>query len=224
MSATLANNKAILAELFRDNPTAISGYLTEKFVENSFDAARASLYLVVHAQNVKMLARDAGLRRDTLYRTFGGRIDPQFSRILKLFAALNVHFQVAPSVEGLPRQQGLTWAIDRKAPAEPLGDNPQSIAGYLTQALEENDFEEGRFALGQVVHAQNISSLGRLAGIQRRTLYKTFGGEVDPHLSRILKLFAVLNVRFAVIGLPHKERSPRPKLGRPRKLPASNPE
>src|SRR3954462_12872665 len=86
----LASNKAVLAEYFRDNPAAVASYLTEKMKENGLDAARAALSRVMQAQNVQMLAGDAGLRRDTVYRTFGGRIDPQLSRILGLFRALNV--------------------------------------------------------------------------------------------------------------------------------------
>lgn len=213
----LAGNKTILAELFRDNPLAIARYLTEKLEGNDFETARTHLSLIVRAQNVQMLGRDAGMRRDTLYKTFGGRVDPQLSRILKLFAALNLHLRIVPSVENLPRHQRLPASANANAPVGSLRDNPQLIAGYLTQAFEGNDFEEARSALGQVTQAQNISALARVASIPRRTIYKTFGGKADPKLSRILKLFAALGVQFNVIALPHRQRPPRPKLGRPRK-------
>jgi DNA-binding phage protein len=51
---------------------------------------------VFRAQNVQAMARDAGLRRDRLYKTFGGRIDPQLGRLMKLPAALNVQLAVLP--------------------------------------------------------------------------------------------------------------------------------
>src|SRR3569832_2369249 len=93
----LASNKAMLAKLFRDNPAEIAIYLTEQMRENDFDAARTGLGLVVQAQNVQRLARDTNQRHKTHNRTFGGRIDPQLSRILRLFDALNVQACVMPA-------------------------------------------------------------------------------------------------------------------------------
>ncbi|MET4450330.1 transcriptional regulator [Bradyrhizobium sp. RT3b] len=205
--AMLTSNKAILAELFRDNPAATAIYLTESMRENDFDAARTALSRVMQAQNVQMLARDAGLRRDALYRTFGGRIDPQLSRILRLFAALNVQASV---VRSDPSEV-------QTAPSGTAPDDPEGIANRLTQGLASNRFEEAVLALKEAVLAQNVSSLAREAGIERRTMYKTFGGAVDPHLSRILKVLAAMQLRLLVVPLPHRSGLPRPKLGRPPK-------
>jgi probable addiction module antidote protein len=215
----LADNKRILADLFRDNPGAMAAYLTEKLEKSNLDAARTGLSLTMQAQNVQILGRDAGIRRDTLYKSFGGKVDPQLSRILKFFGALNLRLQVVPSVgRNNPWRQELA-PNDKKVLARQLRDNPKLIASYLTHAFDSNDFEEIVFALREVTHAQNISSLGRSAGIPRRTFYKTFGGEVDPQLGRILKVFVALKIRFTVVALSHRERSPRPTLGRPRKRP-----
>ncbi|MCK1416707.1 transcriptional regulator [Bradyrhizobium sp. CW4] len=205
----LASNKAILAELFRDNPAAAAIYLTEKMKENDFIDARAALSRVMQAQNVQMLARDAGLRRDTLYKTFGGRIDPQLSRILRLFDALNVQARV---VRADPSEAHS--AQSRTAP-----DASEGFAKRLTQGLASNRFEEAVLALKEAVLSQNVSSLAREAGIERRTMYKTFGGAVDPHLSRILKVLAAMQLRLLVVPLPHRSGLPRPKLGRPPKAP-----
>ncbi|WP_426608748.1 DNA-binding protein [Bradyrhizobium sp. McL0616] len=202
-----ASNKAILAELFRDNPAEISAYLTEKFKENNIDAARMGLSLVVQAQNVQMVARDAGLRRDTLYRTFGGRIDPQLSRTLKLFEALNVRAWVVPSAPA-----------DLQPVSSPLNSpDLDALARRLNQALAGNNSNEVILALREVALSQNVSALARAVGTMRTTVYKTFGGTVDPQLGRVLKLFAALNLRFTVIVLPRKRARPRPKLGRPPK-------
>lgn len=205
----LASNKAILAELFRDNPAAAAIYLTEKMKENDFIDARAALSRVMQAQNVQMLARDAGLRRDTLYKTFGGRIDPQLSRILRLFDALNVQARV---VRADPSEA-------HSAPSGTAPDASEGFAKRLTQGLASNRFEEAVLALKEAVLSQNVSSLAREAGIERRTMYKTFGGAVDPHLSRILKVLAAMQVRLLVVPLPHRSGLPRPKLGRPPKAP-----
>lgn len=205
----LASNKGILAELFRDNPAATAIYLTEKMRENDFDAARAALSRVMQAQNVQMLARDAGLRRDTLYRTFGGRIDPQLSRILRLFDALNVQACV---VRADPTEV-------QSAPSGTAPDASEGFAKRLTQGLASNRFEEAVLALKEAVLSQNVSALAREAGIERRTMYKTFGGGVDPNLSRILKVLAAMQLRLLVVALPHRSGLPRPKLGRPPKAP-----
>ncbi|WP_369722542.1 DNA-binding protein [Bradyrhizobium sp. LLZ17] len=203
----LASNKAVLAELFRDNPAAIASYLTESMKKNDFDAARTSLSLVMQAQNVQMLARDAGLRRDTLYRTFGGRIDPQLSRILRLFVAVNVQAGVVLA-DPSEKQTAPGWAAL---------DASEAFAKRLTQGFAGNSFEEALLALREAVLSQNVSALARAAGIERRTMYKTFGGAVDPHLSRILKVLAAMQLRLLIVALPHRSELPRPKLGRPSK-------
>ncbi|MCK1312429.1 transcriptional regulator [Bradyrhizobium sp. 23] len=205
----LASNKAILTKLFRDNPAATASYLTESMRENDFDAARTALSRVIQAQNVQMVARDAGLRRDTLYRTFGGRIDPQLSRILGLFRALNVQACVVQA-----DSSEVQSAAGGTAP-----DGSEGFAKRLTQGLASNRFEEAVLALKEAVLSQNVSSLAREAGIERRTMYKTFGGAVDPHLSRILKVLAAMQLRLLVVPLPHRSGLPRPKLGRPPKAP-----
>ena len=102
-----------LREQFRDRPDMIASYLTDAFSENDLECATLALNHVLRAQNVQAIAREAGLRRDKLYRTFGGKVDPQLGRLLKLFAALNVRFEVYPcrNVLCLP---GQGWAGPRR--------------------------------------------------------------------------------------------------------------
>ena len=192
----LAGNESNLNDLFRDNPVAVAAHLTENFEENDISKARPALSSVMQAQNVQMLARAAGLRRDTLYKTFGGRIDPQLSRVLKLFGAMDVEARVVPA-------SGV--------------DSPDAVAARLCQAFAGNNPTDAIRALSAVVKSQNATALALALGIQRTTVYKTFGGKVDPQLSRVLKLFATLQLRFVVVALQPKVRTPRPKLGRPPK-------
>ena len=67
------------------------------------------------------------------------------------------------------------------------------------------------------MRAQNVKAMAREAGLRRDNLYKTFGGEIDPQLGRVMALFEALGVRLSVMPLKPKERPPRPKLGRPPK-------
>ncbi len=85
-----------LKERFRDRPDMIASYLTDAFAENDLECVTLALNRVLRAQNVQALAREAGLRRDKLYKTFGGKVDPQLGRLLKLLAAMNVRIEVVP--------------------------------------------------------------------------------------------------------------------------------
>jgi probable addiction module antidote protein len=96
-------------------------------------------------------------------------------------------------------------------------DNDVAIAAYLSEAFAENDLDKVLPALRRVLRAQNVQAVAREAGLRRDKLYNTFGGEVDPTLGRILKLFKALNVRLMVVAQPAREKPPRPKLGRPKK-------
>lgn len=184
-----------------NNPVKIATYLTDKFRTNDFEEARSSLGAVVRAQNVQMLARDAGIRRDTLYRTFGGRTDPQLSRIVKLFDGLNVQASVA--------------AVSGENP--PLHAASSLIAERLSRALSSNDPDKAVIALSEAALSQSVSALARASGIPRRTIYKTFGGAVDPNLSRVLQLLAAMQLRLVIAPHPPRPRTPWPKLGRPPK-------
>ena len=93
--------KKDLKERFRDNPDMIASFLTDAFAENDLERVTLAVNKVLRAQNVQAIAREAGLRRDRLYKTFGGKIDPQLGRLLKLFAAMNVRIEVVP----LPNRQ-----------------------------------------------------------------------------------------------------------------------
>jgi probable addiction module antidote protein len=56
----------------------------------------AALNSVLRAQNVQALSRESGLHRVTLYKSFGGKANPQLGRVLKLLGGLNVRFTVQP--------------------------------------------------------------------------------------------------------------------------------
>ena len=97
-----------------------------------------------------------------------------------------------------------------------LRDNPIAIAEYLTEAFEKSELSGILDAIKSVMQAQNVKQLAEITGMRRDGLYKTFGSnKKDPQLSRVLSLFAGLDVRLVVEALPKREKPPRPKLGRP---------
>jgi probable addiction module antidote protein len=81
-------------EDLRDNPPAIAAYLTEMFDKNHIPGILDAINFVMRSQNVKALAEHTGMRRDGLYKTFGG--DPRLSKVLALFEGLNVQIIVKP--------------------------------------------------------------------------------------------------------------------------------
>jgi probable addiction module antidote protein len=64
------------------------------FEENDHAAVLQAIKTVLRAQNVQATARDAGLRRESLYRTFGGKTDPLLGPVMTLFAALGIRLTV----------------------------------------------------------------------------------------------------------------------------------
>jgi len=98
-------------------------------------------------------------------------------------------------------------------------DNPTAIAEHLTRALATDDLPTILAAIRDVLRAQNVSALSRFTGLRRDRLYKTFGGEIDPDFSRILKVLEGLDVQLTVKPRKGvKPKPPLPKLGRPRKV------
>ena len=84
------------AKLFRDNPEAIAAYLSEAFEKNDMDIIVSAINRVMRAQNVQAIAKEAGLRRDKLYRTFGGGTEPYLYRVMALLDAMGVGLTVKP--------------------------------------------------------------------------------------------------------------------------------
>jgi probable addiction module antidote protein len=106
---------------------------------------------------------------------------------------------------------------DKKTDVRLFKDNPYAIAAYLSDAFEKNDLDVVLKAIRRIMRAQNVQAMAREAGLRRDRLYKTFGGEVDPLLGRVMALFNALGITLTVKPLLPREIPPRPKLGRPKK-------
>src|SRR5581483_2654646 len=107
-------------------------------------------------------------------------------------------------------------SLEKKA-LRHLRDDPNSIAEVLNKSLNKRDIKPVLKALRDIVLAQNVMALARETGLRRDKLYRTFGGEVDPALSRALKLLGGLNIKIVAVPGPPKPPPRRPKLGRPAK-------
>jgi probable addiction module antidote protein len=88
----------------------------------------------------------------------------------------------------------------------------KAAASLLTKSLAENDSHQAWLALKQLLKGQNVSEIARRAGMRRDTLYRSFSGNVDPSLSRVLKLLKAINVRLVAIPSVQGARRFRSKL------------
>jgi probable addiction module antidote protein len=97
---------------------------------------------------------------------------------------------------------------------ERFKDNPEAIATCLTESLASNELEPVLKALNQILIGQNVMAIAREAGIERATLYDSFGGKSNPSLRRVLAFLGALNVRLVAVPGPPRPIPPRPKPGR----------
>jgi probable addiction module antidote protein len=120
------------------------------------------------------------------------------------------------------KQHGQTPMPEGQIDPKLFRDDPQLIASHLSEAFAKNDLAVVLEAIKLVMRGQNVMALARESGLRRDRLYKTFGGETNPLLGRVMALFEALGVRIEVKALPPREIPPRPKLGRPSKKNAAN--
>ena len=98
----VSKEKADLKERFRDDPKAIALYLTKSLAKNELEPVLKALNQILVGQNVMAVARKTGMRRATLYKSFGGKSNPSLRRVLALLGALNVRLVVVPCRESIP--------------------------------------------------------------------------------------------------------------------------
>ena len=81
-------------------------------------------------------------------------------------------------------------------PADFLTDD-ETIAGYLTLALDSEDPRIIAKALGAVARARGgIAELARQTGITREALYRALSDSGYPELGTVLKVMRALGVRL----------------------------
>ena len=100
----------------RDNPLNIAVRLNEAFATDDFALILKALSEVMRAQNVSALSRATGLRRDRLYKTFGGDIEPDFNRVLRLLEGFDVQVTIVPRTVKKPKPPRPKLGRPRKHP------------------------------------------------------------------------------------------------------------
>ena len=77
-------------------------------------------------------------------------------------------------------------------------DDSESIAAYLTDALESEDPAFVADALGVVARARGMSEVASKAGLSRESLYKSLSPEGNPEFATVLRVIGALGLRLSV--------------------------
>jgi probable addiction module antidote protein len=77
-------------------------------------------------------------------------------------------------------------------------DNEETIAEYLTAALEDGNPDVFLSAIADVAKARGISAIAQSAGLGRESLYKALAPGAKPRYDTILKVLNSLGVKLTV--------------------------
>ena len=75
-------------------------------------------------------------------------------------------------------------------------DNEETIAEYLTAALEDEDPNVFLMAVKDVARARGMTQLAKDSGIGRESLYKALAPGANPRYETIMKVVHALGVKL----------------------------
>ncbi|KNX79403.1 addiction module antitoxin [Pseudomonas sp. 250J] len=92
----LSNTNRFEASRFLDNPETIAAFLAEAMHSNDAQTLMQAIGEVAKAIGVNQFAQDAGVNRESLYKTLKGGDKTRFATVQKLMLALGVELTVRP--------------------------------------------------------------------------------------------------------------------------------
>jgi probable addiction module antidote protein len=92
----MPKTRAFDAAEYRDDPKMIAKYLNLALATGDAALITKAIGDMVRAQGMTRFSQKAGLRRDGLYRTFGGEIRPAFATVVEVLIALGVQLEAKP--------------------------------------------------------------------------------------------------------------------------------
>jgi probable addiction module antidote protein len=91
-------------------------------------------------------------------------------------------------------------------PAEYL-DNSESIAAYMSEALESEDPAFIADALGVIARARGMSEVAREAGVSRESLYRALSANGNPEFATVLRVVRALGLQLSAIPIQQQRKS-----------------
>ena len=108
--------------------------LADAFDTGDLAHIRHVIKTIARARGMTKIASEAGVSRETLYRSLGPNGDPQMSTLFGLLRALDVRVSVVPHDHALSTEQ--SFAIDVKDGLKTIEDMPALDAGPPSIDLE----------------------------------------------------------------------------------------
>lgn len=85
-----------IAELL-DSEEVMAGYLSDIMASGDSTLIMSALGDVARAKGMSFMARETGLNRESLYKTFQAGTEPKFKTVLKIMSALHLNLKATPS-------------------------------------------------------------------------------------------------------------------------------
>lgn len=89
-------------------------------------------------------------------------------------------------------------------PAEYLDDS-ESLAAYMSDALESEDPAFVADALGVIARARGMSEVAREAGVSRESLYRSLSTDGNPEFATVLRVVRALGLRLSATPVQRKK-------------------
>jgi probable addiction module antidote protein len=83
---------------YLNDENKIALYLQAASMENDANALVVALGDVAKARGINNLAKDMGVSRESLYKSFSGNVKPKFETIYNALDKLGFHFSVVPNL------------------------------------------------------------------------------------------------------------------------------
>ena len=82
---------------YLDTPAAIAAYMTEALDSNDPGFIADALGVIARARGMTQVAREAGLSRESLYRTLSPEGNPELGTLLRVLTVLGLQLTVRPT-------------------------------------------------------------------------------------------------------------------------------
>ncbi len=89
-------------------------------------------------------------------------------------------------------------------PAEYLVDS-ESVAAYMSDALESEDPAFIADALGVVARARGMSEVAREAGMSRESLYRALSADGNPEFATVLRVVRALGLQLSAVPVQQRK-------------------
>ena len=80
---------------YLDDKDVIAEYLSQILAENNMDELLSALGHIAKAKGMSQIAKETGLGRESLYKTFNPKSKPKFDTIMKVLNSLGVKLQIS---------------------------------------------------------------------------------------------------------------------------------